>query len=70
MFLHLGKMNAQDAAFRIFEGMIFFHNYILFFVIFIGVVITILPGKIFVSFSIKKKPISDEFTLFTLLEIV
>jgi heme/copper-type cytochrome/quinol oxidase subunit 2 len=48
----------------------FFHNSLLFFVIFIGVVIIISLGEIVVTFSIKTNPIADKFTHFTLLEIV
>jgi cytochrome c oxidase subunit 2 len=64
------QMNSQDPATPMFEGMIFFHNYLLFFIIFIGVAVMVLLYKIVVTFSMETNPISDKFTHSSLLEIV
>jgi cytochrome c oxidase subunit 2 len=53
-----------------FEGMVYFHNYLLFFMILIGMFVMLFLYKIVVSFNEKTNPVSDKFTHSSLLEIV
>ena len=45
------QVNCQDPATPMFEGMIFFHNYLLFFIIFIGIFVVVLLYKIIITFG-------------------
>jgi cytochrome c oxidase subunit 2 len=64
------QLNAQDPATPMFEGMIFFHNYLLFFMIFIGFFVVLFLYKILNDFNEKANPVSNKFTHSSLLEIV
>ena len=64
------QLGCQDPATPMFEGMIFFHNYLLFFLVFIGVVVFILLYKIVVAFHEDTNPVSNKFTHSSMLEII
>jgi len=64
------QLNAQDPATPMSEGMIFFHNYLLFFLIFIGVFTCIMLYKIMVSFNEEVNPVPNRFTHSSILEII
>jgi len=64
------QLGVQDPATPIAEGMIFFHNYLMFFLIVIGVFVCWMLGIIIVNFNEKVHPISQKFTHSSLLEIV
>lgn len=60
----------QDPATPIMEGMIFFHNYLVFFIIFIAVAVLWLLYKIIADFNDEVRTSSISFTHSSLLEIV
>jgi len=64
------QMNLQDPATPQVEGMIFFHNYIMLFLIVIGVFVCWMLYKVVVLFNEDTNPISEKFTHSSLLEIV
>lgn len=60
----------QDPATPIAEGMIFFHNYLMFYIIFIGVLVVWMLYKIVINFNEIANPIVKKFTHSSLLEII
>jgi cytochrome c oxidase subunit 2 len=64
------QMNIQDPATPIVEGMIFFHNYLMFFIIAIGVSVCWMLYVVLKAFEESVNPKSDKFTHSSLLEIV
>ena len=64
------QMNIQDPATPIVEGMIFFHNYLMFFIIAIGVFVCWMLYVVLKAFEESVNPKSDKFTHSSLLEIV
>jgi len=64
------QVGPQDPATPIMEGMIFFHNYLMFFLIFIGVAVIWLLYKIITNFEHTVNPIPQKFNHASLLEIV
>ena len=64
------QLNCQDPATPMFEGMIFFHNYLLFFLIFISVPVIMLIYKICTTFNEEANPVSNKFTHSSMLEII
>ena len=64
------QMNIQDPATPIVEGMIFFHNYLMFFIIAIGVFVCWMLYVVLKVFDESVNPKSDKFTHSSLLEIV
>lgn len=60
----------QDPATPVMEGMIFFHNYIMIFLIFVGVTVLWLLMKIVMDFNSDKNKIVGVFTHSSLLEII
>jgi len=64
------QLGCQDPATPAFEGMIFFHNYILFFIVSIGMFVVIFLYKIFITFNETVHPVSTKFTHSSLLEII
>jgi len=60
----------QDPATPIAEGMIFFHNYLMFFIIFIGILVVWMLYQIVTNFNEIANPIVKKFTHSSLLEIV
>ncbi len=64
------QMTIQDPATPAAEGMIFFHNYLLFFLILIGVFVFWMLYYIIVNYNENKNKIALKFTHSSLLEIV
>jgi len=64
------QLGVQDPATPVMEGMIFFHNYLLFFLIVIGVFVCWLLFHVVVAFNEHKNPISQKFTHSSNLEII
>lgn len=64
------QFGIQDPATPAIEGMIYFHNYLMLFLIFIGVTVFWLLGKIIISFNKQSNPIPLKFTHSSLLEII
>lgn len=64
------QLGTQDPATPIMEGMIFFHNYLMFYVIFIGVAVCYLLYKIVIHFNETTNSKPQKFTHSSILEIV
>jgi cytochrome c oxidase subunit 2 len=64
------QMGFQDPATPVMEGIIFFHNYLMFFLIVIGALVFYLLGFAIVKFSEEKMPVPNKFTHSSILEIV
>ena len=64
------QLFCQDPATPMFEGMVYFHNYILFFILAIGIFVVLFIYKIVVAFNMETNPVSNKFTHSSLLEIV
>lgn len=64
------QIGSQDPATPTMEGMIFFHNYIMFFLILVGILVFFLLFKIASDFTEDKMPTPNKFTHSSLLEIV
>ena len=64
------QMNIQDPATPQMEGMLFFHNYIMLFLIFIGFLICWMLYKVIVLFNENTNNFPEKFTHSSLLEIV
>lgn len=64
------QFTTQDPATPIMEGMIFFHNYLVFFLIFIGVAVCWLLFVIINKFNEKTNPIAMNFNHSSILEII
>ena len=64
------QFGIQDPATPNAEGMIFFHNYLMFFLIFIGLFVMWLLYVVIKEFGTEVHPISQKFTHSSLLEIV
>jgi cytochrome c oxidase subunit 2 len=64
------QLGIQDPATPIIEGMLFFHNYLLFFLIIIGVFVCWMLFQVVVNFNEETNPISQKFTHSSLLEII
>ena len=64
------QMNIQDPATPQMEGMLFFHNYIMLFLIFIGFLICWMLYKVIVLFNENIYNFPKKFTHFNFLEIV
>ena len=66
------QFGPQDPATPIMEGMIFFHNYLMFFLIFIGVAVFWLLYKIVINFERNANPLTtvQKFNHSSLLEII
>jgi len=64
------QMSIQDPATPQLEGMIFFHNYIMLFLIIIGVFVCWMLYHVIVFFDEKNHPVPEKFTHSSLLEIV
>ncbi len=63
------QLGVQDPATPVMEGMIFFHNYLLFFLTIIGVFVCWLLSYVLVNFNEQANPISQKFTHSSQLEI-
>ena len=64
------QLGTQDPATPVMEGMIFFHNYLLFFLIVIGIFVCWLLLQIIVNYNEHANPVAQKFTHSSLLEIV
>jgi len=64
------QMSIQDPATPQLEGMIFFHNYIMLFLIVIGVFVCWMLYHVIVFFDEKNHPVAEKFTHSSVLEIV
>jgi cytochrome c oxidase subunit 2 len=64
------QFGVQDPATPVMEGMLFFHNYLLFFLVVIGVFVCWLLTYVVVYFNEHKNPVSHKFTHSSLLEII
>ncbi|MDQ5928798.1 MAG: cytochrome c oxidase subunit 2, partial [Bacteroidota bacterium] len=64
------QLGIQDPATPVMEGMLFFHNYLLFFLIVIGVFVFWLLTYVIINFNEHTNPIAQKFTHSSALEIV
>ena len=64
------QLNLQDPATPIAEGILFFHNYLMFFLIAIGIFVTYFIYQIINKFSVKINEYPQKFTHFSLLEFI
>ena len=64
------QLGMQDPASPSAEGIIFFHNYLMFFLIFIGLFVMWLLYVVIKEFGTEIHPVSQKFTHSSLLEIV
>ena len=64
------QIGTQDPATPIMEGMIFFHNYLVFFIIFIGLAVFWLLYKIINDFNESANPKPQQFNHSSILEII
>jgi len=63
------QLGVQDPATPVMEGMIFFHNYLLFFLTIIGVFVFWLLSYVLIHFNETANPVSQKFTHSSNLEI-
>lgn len=63
------QLGIQDPATPVMEGMLFFHNYLFFFLIVIGVFVCWLLYTVIYSFNEKSNPVAQKFTHSSSLEI-
>lgn len=64
------QMGIQDPATPVMEGMIYFHNYLNFYIIAIGVAVFWLIDHVVDNFDHTKNPVAQKFTHASVLEIV
>lgn len=64
------QLGIQDPATPIAEGMIFFHNYLMFFLVVIGVFVMWMLSQVIFNFNENANPVPKRFTHSSLLEIV
>ena len=64
------QLNLQDPASPMAEGMLFFHNYLMFFLIAIGLFVCYFLYQIITNFSAEKNSVVDKFTHSNILEFV
>lgn len=64
------QLGIQDPATPVMEGMIYFHNYLVFFVVFIAVAVFWLLYRVISDFNSETNPIVNKFTHSSILEIV
>lgn len=64
------QLGTQDPATPIMEGMIFFHNYLVFYMIFIWVAVCYLLYKIIIDFNSISNPTAMKFNHHSILEII
>lgn len=64
------QLGVQDPATPSMEGMMYFHNYLMLFLIFIGVVVFWLLIKVIVDFNSEANPVPQVFTHSNILEII
>lgn len=64
------QIGTQDPATPVMEGMIFFHNYLVFFMIFIGTAVFWLLYKIINDFNESANPKAQQFNHSSILEII
>ena len=64
------QISLQDPATPSMEGMINFHNYIMIFLIAIGIFVMWMLYKVVINFNATSHPVPEKFTHSTLLEVV
>lgn len=64
------QLGIQDPATPIAEGMIFFHNYLMFFLVVVGVFVMWMLAQVIFNFNENANPVPKRFTHSSLLEIV
>lgn len=64
------QLGIQDPATPIAEGMIFFHNYLMFFLVVIGVFVMWMLSQVIFNYNENANPVAKRFTHSSLLEIV
>jgi len=64
------QIGFQDPASPVMEGMINFHNYIMLFLISIGIIVLWILYKVIINFNEKNNPIPQKFTHSSALEII
>jgi len=64
------QLNLQDPATPIAEGILFFHNYLMFFLIAIGIFVSYFLYQIINQFSEESNKYPQKFTHFSLLEFI
>jgi cytochrome c oxidase subunit 2 len=64
------QLGVQDPATPTMEGMLFFHNYLIFFLILVGSFVFWMLYQVLINYNESTNPISNKFTHSSLLEIV
>ena len=64
------QLGLQDPATPVVEGMLHFHNYIMLFLIVIGLFVVWMLYQIYISFSEEVNPVAQKFVHSSLLEII
>src|SRR3546814_70606 len=64
------QLGLQDPATPVMEGIINFHNHLMFFMVFIAMFVFWMLSKILTSYTSDVNKISEKFTHSTILEIV
>ena len=64
------QIGIQDPATPVLEGMLHFHNYIMLFLIVIGLFVVWMLYQIYISFSEEVNPVAQKFVHSSLLEII
>lgn len=64
------QLGLQDPATPVMEGIINFHNHLMFFMVFIAMFVFWMLSRILAYFTIEKNPTAEQFTHSTILEIV
>lgn len=64
------QLGLQDPATPVMEGIINFHNHLMFFMVFIAMFVFWMLSRILAYFTIEKNPKAEQFTHSTILEIV
>ncbi len=64
------QINFQDPATPIMEGIIHFHNHLMFFIVLIGIFVFWLLIRVITNYSADVHPVAEKFTHSTVLEIV
>ena len=64
------QLGFQDPATPIMEGVIHFHNHIMFFLVLVGIFVFWLLARVFTNYRADVHPVAEKFTHSTLLEVV
>ncbi len=64
------QLGFQDPATPIMEGVIHFHNHLMFFIVLIGIFVFWLLARVITNYSADVHPVAEKFTHSTVLEVV